>query len=343
MKSKSKKKVVLGLSGGVDSSAAAVLLKEQGFLVIGVFINFFKEGRCCNTESEQRAREVCRKLEIPFYVINEKKEFKDKVIDDFVKGYKKGETPNPCVVCNRMVKIRSLIENLSSLGGDLVATGHYARVAKRNSKEWALLQGKDKKKDQSYFLWRIKKEWLSKIIFPLGEKTKEEAIEIAGKKKLSSCKAKESQEACFVNGSLTDFLKEKIPSKMGDIIDNKGQKIGEHEGAFYYTIGQRKGLGLSGGPYYVLQKDTQKNILLVTKDRREIYQKEVFFRDENFFREMCFPFKVKAKIRYNGKKEGGEVGEKKITFLSPQKAIAPGQSIVFYRGEELLGGGIITK
>ena len=346
------RKVVVGISGGVDSSVAATLLKKMGFSPVGVFMRFWgKENRCCNPEAERRARKVCGILKIPFYAVDARKEFKKSVVEYFIESYKRGDTPNPCVVCNREVKFKFLMEKLNSLEADYIATGHYARLCReiRNSKfetrkcEHKLLRGKDKEKDQSYFLWNLDKRWLSKIIFPLGDFKKKEVRKIAEKNGLPTAKTEESQEVCFVEKSTSDFLEKNIPFSPGKIVDRKGNIIGEHKGLFYYTQGQRKRIGLPGGPYYVFKKETRKNTLVVTKKEEDISCKEVYYQKGNFFRKVTFPFQVKAQIRYKSRAETAVVEKGKVVFSSPQRAVTPGQSMVFYNGEELLGGGIIKE
>ncbi len=342
MKKESKKRVIVGISGGVDSSVAIALLKEQGFSVVGVFMKFWEEGKCCNSESQRRARYVCSKLDVPFYVINIKDRFEKEVVNYFIDSYKNGETPNPCVVCNREIKFKTLIESLTSFNADYVATGHYIRINEdSNSGEKVILRGKDKNKDQSYFLWSIKKEWLKKIIFPIGELDKKEVRRLAEKFELSTSKTKESQEVCFVKESVPKFLKNYLKESPGDIVDTENKKIGRHSGLFNYTIGQRKGLDLSGGPFYVVEKNSEKNILIVTKQKEKMEKEKIFFEKENFFEEVSFPFKAEVQIRYNGKRAEGIVDKNNVSFLEPVSAVASGQSVVFYKGEKLLGGGII--
>ncbi len=335
-----KKRVLVGLSGGVDSSAASVILKEKGYSVTGIFLEFWEEGACCNSQAQERARDVCRRLNIPFYVLNVKREFKERVVNYFLESYKKGETPNPCVVCNKEVKFRTLVEKLISFDSDYIATGHYVRKDESGD-DVRLLKGADKKKDQSYFLWNIKKEWLPSILFPLGELKKEEVRNIARRHDLPVANVRESQEVCFVDGSMKRFLKNNLGGESGDIFDKEGSFLGRHNGLFHYTIGQRKGLGLSGGPYYVLFKDLKNNQLVVTKDEKDICKKELFFKDGNFIRRERFPFEAEVKIRYNTQASKAIVEEEKVTFLKPQRAVATGQSAVFYKGEELIGGGVI--
>ncbi len=335
MITKKDKTVVVAISGGVDSSVSATLLKEQGFSVVGVFMRFWSESKSI-TKGEERANEVAKNLNIPFYVLDVRDEFKERVVDSFLFSLKEGVTPNPCVVCNREIKFRILLEKLSDYKADYLATGHYVKL-----KEGKFFTAKDKNKDQSYFLWRIKKEWLDKLIFPLGNYKKEETRKIAKKFKLPTAEAKESQEICFIPDDIPSFLKRNFLSSPGKVINTFGEIIGEHNGLFNYTIGQRKGLGLSGGPYYILNKDIKNNNLIVTKDEEELSKKELFYTEENFFQDISFPFKAKVKIRYKSNSTDAVIEKGKVIFSQKQRAITPGQSVVFYKNEELLGGGII--
>ena len=373
------KKVVVAMSGGVDSSIAAALLKKAGFDVIGVFMIFWSEkaktqrwNRCCSPGAQMKAREVAKKLNIPFYVLDLQKEFKEKIVDYFLKGIKEGITPNPCVECNRFIKFGILLEKAKAFGADFIATGHYARkrelkIKNEKLKIYKLLKAKDKEKDQSYFLWRLTQDQLKHIIFPLGDLTKEEVKRLAKKFKLPVLNISESQEICFVSTTLEDFLKKYLKPKPGKIIDKEGKILGEHKGLIFYTIGQRKGIGLSGGPYYVLEKDTKNNLLIVTKNEKDLYKKELIAKEVNWIsgKPPEFPIRVKAKIRYLHEpasatvfsfssppllsspslREGEEYrrGWVKVVFDKPQRAITPGQSVVFYKRNEVLGGGIIEK
>jgi tRNA-uridine 2-sulfurtransferase len=340
---KGNKKVLVGLSGGVDSSLAAFLLKKEGFSPVGIFLSFLKEGgRCCDINAQRRAREVCRKLEIPFYTLDVQKEFQKNVVEYFKKELKEGRTPNPCVVCNKEIKFKTLIEKMIALNADYVATGHYIQLCKGDEKgEYKLLIAKDTNKDQSYFLWRLKKSWLEKIIFPLGGLKKEDVRKMAKKEDFPSANVKESQDACFLEEGLTAFLNSSFKDSPGDIISKEEGKIGEHKGLFYYTIGQRKGLDLSGGPYYVLKKDVKKNELLVTKDEKKLEKKEFFYEDSNFLQKVTFPFECEIKIRYAGKRLKAVVEKEKVLLENPAKAVTPGQSVVFYKDDILVGGGVI--
>lgn len=333
------KKVMMAMSGGIDSSVSAALLKRAGFDVVGVFMKFWpREGRCCSSESEKRARLVAAKLNIPFYVFDFRKEFKNKVVDYFVKEYKLGQTPNPCVVCNKEIKFGLLLKKALSLKADYIATGHYIR--RRGNK---LLKGKDKNKDQSYFLWQLDQKILGKILFPVGDYTKTEVRSLAKKFKLPVLNIPESQEVCFIQTTTADFLKKYLKLKPGEIINTKGEVISQHKGLWFYTIGQRKGIRLPGGPYYVLDKDMKKNTLIVSKNEKDLYKKELIIKDVNWISEIKLPLKVMAKIRYRHKLASAVVDRNKVIFTKPQRAITPGQSVVFYKDQELLGGGIISR
>ncbi len=346
VKIKKNKKVIVAMSGGVDSSVAAALLKKDGFDVIGVFMKFWSEpdkkgivcvaNRCCSPESEKRARLVCEKLDIPFYIFNFEKEFKKKVVDYFIKESKAGLTPNPCVVCNKEIKFKLLFKKLLSLNADYIATGHYVRIDKGK-----LLEGKDKNKDQSYFLWKIDKKVLKHALFPIGEYKKDKVKKLAKKFDLPVVDIPESQEICFIQKTIAGFLKRYIKAKPGKIVNAKGEVIANHQGLWFYTIGQRKGIELSGGPYYVLDKDIKKNLLILTKKERDLYKKELSFRDANWLSKASFPLKAKARIRYGHKVVSAVIDRGKVIFSRNQRAITPGQSVVFYKGSEVLGGGII--
>ncbi len=329
------------MSGGVDSSVAAALLKRAGVDVVGVFMKFGSEpfNRCCSSESERRARKVAKILNIPFYVLNFEREFKKRIVDCFLKDYKAGLTPNPCVVCNKEIKFGLLLEKAFKLDADYLATGHYARLEKGR-----LFKGRDEEKDQSYFLWQLSQKQLKHALFPVGQYTKKEVRELARSFKLPVLKIPESQEVCFIRGSVNDFLEKHIKAKPGYIVDSQGKIVGRHEGLHFYTIGQRKGIGLPGGPFYVLDKDLKNNILNVSKNDKGLYRKELIARKVNWIsgKSPKLPFKIKAKIRYRHQAAPATIHPKnKVIFDKPQRAITPGQSVVFYKREELLGGGVI--
>ncbi|MEK7562474.1 MAG: tRNA 2-thiouridine(34) synthase MnmA [Patescibacteria group bacterium] len=377
-------KVVAAMSGGVDSSVAAALLKQQGYFVVGVFMKFWRspelvegkavENRCCSVESEKMARLVAKKIGVPFYVINAEKEFKKKVVNYFLEDYKKGNTPNPCVVCNKEIKFGLLIEKALKMGADYIATGHYARISgkseARNSKSetFKLLTGKDKEKDQSYFLWQLNQKQLSRVMFPVGNYTKLEVRKLAEKFGLPTAKTPESQEVCFVQNSTNDFLKKYLKTKPGRIIKlqdvrhpagcRTSQKtLGEHQGLWFYTIGQRRGIEIQQGPWYVVAKDFKNNSLIVSKNKKDLLQKKLIAKNVNWIsgKKPKFPVKIKARIRYRSKlakatifkfqiiPTGSKQSNFKLLFDHNQKAITSGQSVVFYKGKELSGGGTIDN
>ena len=387
---KNKIKIIVAMSGGVDSSVAAALLKRAGFDVVGVFMKFWRpplcggtriyadinadllgyENRCCSVESEKLARLVAKKIGIPFYVINVEKEFKKKVVDYFLEEYKKGNTPNPCVVCNKEIKFGLLIKKALKLGADFVATGHYANttLSMRSSLQShrmpiKLLKG-DKEKDQSYFLWQLNQGQLDRVLFPVGNYTKPEVRKLAKKFKLPTAETPESQEVCFISGTINEFLKKYLKTKPGNIVDKSGKVLGEHEGLYFYTIGQRKGIGLGGSasakgfgetkPYYVVAKDFKKNNLIISKDKKDLLQKELIAKNINWILPQKLPLNCQVKIRYRSNladariiytlirsNKGVSADKVNVVFKKPQKAITPGQSAVFYKGNQLLGGGVI--
>lgn len=366
------------MSGGVDSSVAAALLKKAGFDVTGVFMKFWSDGgdscradlngsRCCSGESEARAKKVAEIIGIPFCVLDFEKEFKEKVVKNFLEVCGKGSTPNPCVVCNKEIKFGLLTERLPVLGADFLATGHYAvkiEVKERKSKavKYKLFTSKDEEKDQTYFLHRLGQEQLAKIVFPVGGFGKAQVRKMAAKLGFPFKEVPESQEICFISGSVQEFLKKHLkesPGKIVELEDNGEERlIGEHSGLWFYTIGQRKGMGLPGGPYYVLKKDFAANKLVVTKNGKDLESKEVSFENPSWISgsEPDFPLKAVARIRYRQPlssvavdKAKGKKGIYKAVFGKPRQAVTSGQSIVFYsarsgkNGREVLGGGTIIE
>lgn len=373
-----KSRVIVGMSGGVDSSVAAALLKNQGYEVIGIFLKFWHEpkkkgigiceNKCCSAESQSDARQVANILKIPFYAIDVSKEFKKRVVDYFVEGYKKGNTPNPCVECNKWIKFGLFLEKAKKMGADYLATGHYAQLGKEFPIK--LLTAKDNAKDQSYFLWKLDQKQLAKILFPIGEYNKPQVRELARKFKLPVFEKRDSQEVCFINTNLHDFLYGQIRTcpvasravrgfatgangrmiQEGDIVNIYGKKIGKHTGLISYTIGQRKGLNIGGtGPYYVVGKDIKKNILIVSNSEKDLEKKEMIVNKIRWTSGEVpkFPLSCQVKIRYLSefleckvlKVDGNKL---KIIFKNSVRAITPGQSAVFYLKDELLGGGIIV-
>jgi tRNA-specific 2-thiouridylase len=321
-------KIRVAMSGGLDSSVAAALLKRAGFNVEGMFLKLYDSPRF--KQGERRAKRIAGILKIPLKVLDLRKEFKKEVISYFLQSYQAGRTPNPCVICNKKIKF--------NFAGWL-ATGHYVR--KVDSK---LLRARDKGKDQSYFLWQLNQKQLKHLLFPLGYLTKKEVKILAKKFSLPVFAAPASQEVCFVQKTINDFLVKYIKAKPGRIVDTAGKTIGQHQGLAFYTIGQRKGLGLAGGPYWVLGKDLKRNFLLVTKNEKDLLKKELTFKNVNWLSGKApkLPLKVKAKIRYRHQLSSATISKNyKLTFKRAQRAVTPDQSVVFYKGEELLGGGII--
>jgi len=350
------KKIVVAMSGGVDSSVAAALLKRNGFELTGVFMKLADLPKF--GESEKRAKKIAKILKIPFLVLDLRKEFKKRIVDYFLKEYKKGITPNPCVVCNKEIKFGLLLKKALALDADFIATGHYAlkhevKSQKSKVKSYKLLRAKDKEKDQSYFLWMLNQKQLKRVLFPIGDYTREEVKKLAKKLKLPVLGAKKSVEICFIKTIINDFLSKYLKEKPGPVVEQVhygvNKIIGRHLGLWFYTIGQRKGIGLPGGPYYVLDKNLKKNLLIVTKNERNLYKKELIAKNVNWISGKVpeFPLNLKAKIRYRHQSALAVITKTlnpktyTLKFEKSQRAITPGQSVVFYRGEELLGGGII--
>ena len=316
------------MSGGVDSSVAAALLKDRGYDVVGIFMLMHKDS------NPQDAKVVAKKLKINFKVLDVRKEFKKLVINYTLREYKSGNTPNPCVECNKYIKFRFLLEKMVQLKADFVATDHYARIKGRR-----LFAAKDAKKDQSYFLWALKQEQLKRILFPLGNYTKEQVRGLAKKLKLPVFDKKESQDICF---SMPRHSPHSIGTKAGLIITTEGNVVGEHKGLAFYTIGQRKGIEIGGTkPYYVVRKDFKKNVLVVSQSEKDLLQKEMIVKNINPISEKPYSGKCKIKIRSTAKAADAMIKNNKIIFKKPQRAITSGQSAVLYKGKEVLGGGVI--
>lgn len=347
-----KRKVIVAMSGGVDSSVAAALLKKQGYNVVGVFMKFWANdglrqaqaiNKCCSFEAYSDARRVAQKLGIPIYTLNMKVPFKKLVVDYFLKEYQAGRTPNPCVECNRFIKFGELLRKAKAMGAEYIATGHYARVS-----DGRLLKGKDREKDQSYFLYTLNQEKLKHILFPVGDYKKPRVRSMAKKFGLPVHAKKDSQEVCFVGASLKGFLKKYLKVKGGKIIElESGKKLGGHDGLPFYTIGQRKGLKLGGGPWYVVNVNKKQNTLFVSRDKKKLLSKELMAEKVSWIsgRPPKLPTRVKAKIRYKHEEASCVIkkikNNYKIIFDKPQRAVTAGQSVVFYRGDEVLGGGVI--
>lgn len=353
MKNNKKSTVALGLSGGVDSSVAAYLLQKQGYNVIAYYMRNWSSDlgkfKCPWKEDRDSALRVANYLNIPFYTLNFEKEYKKKVVDYLFEGYQKGITPNPDIMCNKEIKFKVFLEKALKLGADQIATGHYAQV-KKDKNGFHLLKGKDKNKDQSYFLYTLNQKQLSKILFPIGEYTKPQIRKIAKDAKLPTANKPDSQGICFIGEvNITELLKTVIKPKKGDIITTEGEKIGEHEGVWYYTIGQRKGIKVGGGiPYFVVEKDIQNNKLIVAKGSwsEELFTKTCIINNIHWINKKAkLPLKCSAKTRYRQEDQIGILDKQqnsyRMLFKEKQRAITSGQSAVLYQKEECLGGGII--
>lgn len=352
-------KIAVALSGGVDSGVAAFLLKKQGYNLIGLHLHFWAESKnidnkCCSIESLEAARSTCAMLDIPFYVLDYQEQFKKNVVDYFLEEYKNGRTPNPCVVCNKMIKFGKLLEDIKKFGCDLLATGHYVRI--RDKK---LYKAKDPIKDQTYFLYTLTQNQLEHTLFPIGDLTKSEVRKIAQKNNLPVKKRPESFEICFIAGSdYRDFLRRQIPEaiKKGEVIDVDGKVIGEHDGLPLYTIGQRKGFRIfnqlpNALPLYVIGMDVENNRLIVGRDQAS-GKKEFFVSDYNFIDGQDLeklnrqPLICQVKIRHQGNYLDCQVefkskGKLKVLLKEAIRGITSGQSAVFYQGDRVVGGGVI--
>ena len=349
------KRVLLGMSGGVDSSTSAVILKEKGYEVVGATMRLWEDNTNEEPDSIQDAKRVCEKLGIEHHVIDLRKEFKENVIDNFICTYMCGKTPNPCVECNKFMKFDMFYKCAQKLNCEYIATGHYAKIEySEKYGEYVLTKSNEEKKDQTYFLYGINKEILPHILFPLSEfENKEEIRDIAEKNGLGVAKKKESQEVCFIpDNNYVGFLTRncnafKQKNKSGNIVLNNGEVLGKHSGIINYTVGQRKGLGISyKEPLYVLKLDKEKNNVIVGTEK-ELYSKVLKANELNFLLDIDLTKKieVKAKIRYRAKEAVAtlEVNNDLATleFEEPQRAITPGQSVVFYLDNIVLGGGKI--
>jgi len=352
------KRVVAAMSGGVDSSVAAALLVEQGYEVLGLMLRLWSEpgkgseNRCCTPEAVEDARRVARRLGIPFYTLNCARRFKEHVVDHFVQEYARGRTPNPCLTCNQHIKFGFLLKAALALGADYLATGHYARV-RRVDGQCELLRGVDPHKDQSYALFMLKQEQLRHVLFPVGERTKSLVRALAAEWDLPVATKDESQDICFVRDhDYRRFLQTHAPETIrpGPILDTTGRELGQHQGLPFYTIGQRRGLGIAWSePLYVLELDTARNALIVGPASR-LGQRVFRVAGVSFVagHPPTFPASVTTKIRYTGEEaeaelHPGEAGTVEVRLATSLRAITPGQAAVFYRGEVVLGGGIIVK
>lgn len=355
------KTVVVGMSGGVDSSVAAYLLKEQGYRVIGVTMQIWQEedvcsveenGGCCGLSAVEDARRVAEKLGIPYYVMNFRKEFKEKVMDYFVDEYLHGRTPNPCNACNRFIKWEALLTKARSIGADYIATGHYAQIKQLENGRFVIQNSVTATKDQTYALYNLTQEQLAHTLMPVGAYTKEEIRAIAQKLELPIASKPDSQDICFIpDGDYGAFLEREAPDKLpgvGNFVNKEGQIIGEHKGITHYTIGQRRGLGVAAGHrIFVTGLHADKNEV-VLGEHEELFSTELLCDKVNWMAiaGIDAPYECMAKIRYAHKGtpcviECAENGRVKVTFKEPVRAITPGQSVVFYENDYVLGGGSI--
>jgi tRNA-specific 2-thiouridylase len=341
-----KGKVAVALSGGVDSSAAALLLKEAAYKVIGIHMRLWDSPHC--DYQAHQAENICRIIDIPYHQVDLQKEFESCVVDYFCREYQQGQTPNPCVACNQHIKFGLLLDKALSLGADYLATGHYARV-EHSSDGHRLLKAADTGRDQSYFLYILTQEKLGHVLFPLGRHSKDEVKQMAKQAGLPTA-TRSSQDICFISQkNYGYFLNQRFPSTPGDVVDTQGRKLGQHQGVAFYTIGQRHGLGLaSDKPLYVIRIEPESNRIVIGQEK-ELYSQKLAAQKLNWIsgkvpRE---PITVTAKIRY--KSEEAETvlffrnDSVDVHFTQPQKAVTPGQAIVFYNIDEVLGGGIIYQ
>lgn len=349
------KKVLLGMSGGVDSSVSALLLKQAGYEVIGVTMHLY-EGGCCNLSSTLDAKIVCKKIGIEHVILDYKEEFKNIVIDDFIDEYGHARTPNPCIRCNKYLKFGLMYEKAKELGIDYVATGHYARCEfDENYKQFVLKKAVNIQKDQSYVLYNIKREMLDKVLFPLGNfKCKDDVRKIAKDNDLRVFSKPDSEDICFIpDGNYKRFLEENsnLKPKEGNIVNRKCEVLGKHKGLYNYTIGQRKGLGISySEPLFVIDFNTLKNEVIVGT-QNELYKSEILVKDYNLMLmdDLNETMNVNVKTRYSSHEAKAEISKKvlndkeyiHVKFKEPQMRITPGQSAVFYVGDIVVGGGII--
>jgi len=350
------------MSGGVDSSMALILLKKQGWSPVGVSLkyaiwqdkaNLLNENICCSAESLKIAENVCKKFGVPHYIFDVAEHFKKEVINYFVAELKNNRTPNPCIICNRQLKFKKLFDWAQKQGIEYVATGHYAQISENlKAEKHELLVAKDNIKDQTYSLSFLPQKWLGRLIFPLGSYTKEQVFQIAKEQGFGFyLKRKESQDFCFVSGKCIDcFLEKEIGRKEGQIKDVDGNVLGKHRGLHFYTIGQRKGINLSHGPYYVVGKHCADNILVVSKDQQDLLSKKALLSPFNFIsgEPLKKEIRIKAKIRSQHSPASATLFPLKkdclkLVFDRPQKSITPGQFAVFYKDDVCLGGGRVIS
>ncbi|HEC98772.1 MAG TPA: tRNA 2-thiouridine(34) synthase MnmA [Proteobacteria bacterium] len=345
------KRIAVALSGGIDSAVAAALLKEEGYDIFALHMLIPTGDMAVCAE---KAGAVARRLNIPFYTVDVERPFTEEVIHYFIDEYLQGRTPNPCVVCNKQIKLGVLLERALSLGAEKMATGHYARVTyNEESGRFSLRKGSDRAKDQSYFLSTLRQEQLARILLPLGEMSKPEVKDYASRTGLKDLSERESQEVCFIpHGDYKEFLRGRIPLDMansGDIVDTEGRILGKHQGIFSFTIGQRRGLGLPDTtPFYVLGFNIEKKQVIIGK-KEDLYRQDCIVEKVNWvsIREITQALKIKTRIRYKHREAPAiltpvDAATVRVRFLEPQKAITPGQVAVFYEGDVVVGGGFIA-
>ncbi|WP_326492578.1 tRNA 2-thiouridine(34) synthase MnmA [Alicyclobacillus dauci] len=362
MQSNSKTRVVVGMSGGVDSSVSALLLKQQGYDVVGIFMKNWDDtdefGHCTATEDFEDVARVAEQIGIPYYGVNFEREYEERVFQYFLDEYQKGRTPNPDVLCNKEIKFKELLNRALELGADYLATGHYAQVRKMSDGKVQLVRGADPNKDQTYFLNTLDQAPLQRAMFPIGHMQKSQVREIAREFDLATATKKDSTGICFIGEkNFRNFLSNYLPAQPGDIEDTEGHVLGRHEGLMYYTMGQRRGIGIggmndrSGEPWFVVDKDLDRNVLIVGQgiDNPRLFSTSLTASQLSFVSGAApsdTSFRATAKFRYRQDDQGVTVemrgpNECKVIFDEPQRAITPGQSVVFYDGDVCLGGGII--
>ncbi len=343
-----KQKIYVAMSGGVDSSVAAALARDSGYEVVGVFMKFWSpaEGDFCLWREERAdAMRVAAKLEIPLLTWDFAKEYERKVVSYMVDAYRSGITPNPDVMCNKDIKFGLFFDRAISEGADMVATGHYARIERNGHPR--LLKAVDKNKDQSYFLYLLKRQHLERTIFPIGEYPKSQVRELARQYQLPTSEKKDSQGVCFIGPiHMKNFLKEHISPRKGLVVHKNGRVLGEHDGAYHYTIGQRHGLDLKNGsgPYYVVDKDVDKNVVVVGSET-DLWSDSAQIESIHWIGEKpALPAELSVKIRYRSEDRPAILDETgRLNFTDSVRAITPGQAAVFYRADVVLGGGTIIK